>query len=191
MMNEKFMDEEEIPADLPSKVNTGVMEFLSRTNNLIPSSEIGGIAMGISNVICGAIQFGGDFMRMNCQNELGKMREVSERYGITLTSVLDYLEKKNVVAHQDKVEVLNFTQEFCKGMTTEEKMAYKEMENKYNFLKFGTTMVCGVAIVGIAAVAIVTTKRTEAVQATVQICAKSGQLQKTGRAFIKFLSKSI
>lgn len=190
-MDEKFMDEEEIPAEFPSKVNTGVMEFLSKTNNLIPSSEIGGIAMSLSNVICGAIQFGGDFMRANCQRELVKMREVSQMYGITLTSVLDYLEKKNVVAHQDTVEVLNFTQEFCRGMTTEEKMAYKEMENKHELRKLGIAVTGGVVAVGIIAVACWLTKRTEAIQASIQVCANSRQYQKTQRKFIKFLSKSI
>ena len=117
----------------------------------VPEDKITMFAKEISNVILASLDLGNSVIKEKGRTQVGIIKELSEVYKVSIVSILNYLNKHNLIALEQNKSCIQFYEEYCAEMTTAEKIQFRILENNHDLVKEGmkgAIFLGGIGIVG-------------------------------------------
>ena len=114
------------------KVSDSLFEYLAQSTGM-PIQAAQMVTDVVTSVVTGALGVGETAIKANMEKNIKNFNILSQMYGFTFGSLLQFLEKNKLIATEQKEITYDFYKVFCADLPVEEKMEALDMMQTHDF----------------------------------------------------------
>lgn len=114
------------------KVSDSLFEYLAQSTGM-PIQATQMVTDVVTSVVTGVLGVGETAIKANMEKNIKNFNILSQMYGFTFGSLLQFLEKNKLIATEQKGITYDFYKVFCADLPVEEKMEALDMMQTHDF----------------------------------------------------------